>query len=52
VGLLEKPKTPEYEQFRKAIRQEMLEKTVAVLKDYLDLQLFDEVKSALQRALK
>ena len=52
VGLLEKPKTPEYEQFRKAIHQEMLEKTLAVLKDYLDLQLFDEVKSALQKALK
>jgi hypothetical protein len=52
VGLLEKPKTPEYEQFRKAIRQEMLEKALAVLKNYLDLQLLEEVKSALQKALK
>jgi molecular chaperone HtpG len=52
VGLLETPKTAEYEQFRKAIRQEMLEKTLAVLKDYLDLQLFDEIKTALQKALK
>jgi molecular chaperone HtpG len=52
VGLLEQPKTPEYEQFRKAIRQEMLETTLNVLKNYLDLQLFDEVKTALQKALK
>jgi molecular chaperone HtpG len=52
VGLLEKPKTQDYEQFRKSIRQEMLEKTLTVLKDYLDLKLFDEVKNALEKALK
>ena len=49
MGLLEKPKIPEYEQFRKAIHQEMLEKTLAVLKDYLDLQLFDESKAHYKR---
>jgi len=52
TGLLEKPKTSEYEQFRKAIRQEMLEKALAVLKDYLEIPLYNEVKTALEKALK
>jgi hypothetical protein len=52
TGLLEKPRTSEYEQFRKAIRQELLEKTLSVLKDYLELQLYNEVKTALEKALK
>jgi hypothetical protein len=52
TGLLEKPKTSEYEQFRKAIRQELIEKTLSVLKDYLELQLYNEVRAALEKALK
>lgn len=52
VSLLEKPKTHDYEQFRKAIRQEMLEATLKVLNDYLELPLYQEVKKALEKALK
>jgi molecular chaperone HtpG len=52
VGLLEKPKTPEYEQFRSAIRREFLEKSLIILNDYLEIDLFDEVKEALEKGLR
>jgi hypothetical protein len=52
VTLLEKPKTPEYAQYRDAIRQEFLEKTLAVLNNYLELELYDEIKTALEKALR
>lgn len=52
IGLLEKPKTPEYENFRAAIRQEFLNKTLAILNNYLDIDDYDEVKEALERALR
>lgn len=52
VSLLEKPRTLDYEQFRKSIRQEMLEATLKVLNDYLELPLYQEVKKALEKALK
>jgi Histidine kinase-, DNA gyrase B-, and HSP90-like ATPase len=52
VSLLEKPKTHDYEQFRKAIRQEMLDATLKVLGDYLELSLYEEVKKALEKALR
>lgn len=52
VGLLEKPKTPEYEQFRAAIRQEFLDKTLSILNDYLEIDDYEEVKEALEKRLK
>ena len=52
VSLLEKPKTPEYEQFRAAIRREFLDKTLAVLNDYLEIDLYEEVKEALEKVLR
>jgi Histidine kinase-, DNA gyrase B-, and HSP90-like ATPase len=52
VALLEKPKTPEYERFRAAIRREFLDKTLVVLNEYLDIGLFEEVKQALDERLR
>lgn len=52
VGLLEKPKTPEYEQFRSAIRKEFLDKTLAVLNDYLEIDDYEEVKEALVKRIR
>lgn len=52
VSLLEKPKTPEYEQFRAAIRREFLDKTLAILNDYLEIDLYEEVKEALEKGLR
>lgn len=52
VGLLERPKTPEYGQFREALLREFLEKTLAVLNDYLEIDDYDEVKEALKKALR
>lgn len=52
VALLERPKSADYERFRASIRREFLDKTLAVLNDFLDLKLFEEVKRALQKALK
>lgn len=51
VGLLERPKTAEYEQFREAIRREFLDKTLAVLNQYLDIDDYEEIKEALEAAL-
>jgi hypothetical protein len=51
VALLEKPKTPEYERFRAAIRREFLDKTLSILNDYLEIDLFEEVKEALEKGL-
>jgi len=52
VGLLDKPQTAEYEQFRGAIREEFLAITLGVLNDYLEIDLYDEVREALERKLK
>lgn len=52
VGLLEKPKTPEYEKFRAAIRQEFLKKALAILNDYLDIDDYEEVKAALEKGIR
>jgi molecular chaperone HtpG len=52
VGLLDKPQTSEYEQFRGAIREEFLAITLGVLNDYLEIDLYDEVREALERKLK
>jgi hypothetical protein len=52
IGLLEKPKTPEYEKFRAAVRREFLDKTLSILDDFLDLELFEEVKVALETGLR
>lgn len=52
VSLLEKPKTPEYEQFRAAIRRELLDKALAILNDYLDIDDYEEVKEALEKGLR
>ena len=52
VSLLEKPKTPEYEQFRDAIRREFLDKALSILNDYLDIDLYEEVKVALEKGIR
>lgn len=52
VGLLEKPKTPEYEHFRTAIRRDFLDKALMILNNYLDIELFEEVKQALEKGLR
>jgi hypothetical protein len=52
VSLLEKPKTPGYEQFRAAIRREFLDKTLFLLNNYLEIDLYEEVKEALEKALR
>lgn len=52
VSLLERPKTPEYGQFREALLREFLEKTLAVLNDYLNIDDYDEVKDALEKTLR
>lgn len=52
VGLLEKPKTPEYERFRSAIKEEFLKITLSVLNNYLDIDEFEEVKEELERKLR
>ncbi|TRL37184.1 hypothetical protein FM996_03115 [Methylosinus sporium] len=52
VSLLEKPKTPEYEQFRAAIRQEFLDKALIILNNYLEIDLYEEVKEALEKGLR
>lgn len=52
VGLLEKPQTAEYEQFRAAIREEFLAITLGVLNDYLEIDLYEEVRETLERKLK
>lgn len=52
VGLLDKPQTAEYEQFRAAIRDEFLAITLGVLNDYLEIDLYEEVRETLQRKLK
>lgn len=52
VGLLEKPQTAEYEQFRAAIREEFLAITLGVLNDYLEIDVYEEVRETLERKLK
>lgn len=52
VGLLDKPQTAEYEQFRGAIREEFLSITLGILNDYLEIDLYEEVREALERKLK
>lgn len=52
VGLLDKPQTAEYEQFRSAIREDFLKITLGVLNDYLEIDLFEEVREALESKLK
>lgn len=52
VGLVDKPQTPEYDKFRGAIREEFLATTLDVLNDYLDIELYDDIKKALERRLR
>ncbi|MGE6744016.1 ATP-binding protein [Allorhizobium pseudoryzae] len=52
VGLLEKPKTPEYERFRTAIKAEFLKITLSVLNNHLDIDEFEEIKEELERRLR
>lgn len=52
VNLLEKPAAPEYDQFRATIRREYLEKTLSILNDYLEIDLYEEIKEALERELR
>lgn len=52
VGLLETPKTADYEKFRDSVRKEFLKKTLAILIDYVELQTYDEIKKALEKALR
>ncbi|MBB2708435.1 ATP-binding protein (plasmid) [Rhizobium sophoriradicis] len=52
VGLLEQPKTPEYERFRAAIKAEFLKVTLSVLNRYLDIDVYEDVKDELERRLK
>lgn len=52
VGLLEKPKTPEYERFRSAIKAEFMKVTLSVLNDYLEIDVFEDVKEELERKLR
>jgi molecular chaperone HtpG len=52
VGLLEQPKTPEYERFRGAIKAEFLKITLSVLNNHLDIDQFEEVKEELERKIR
>lgn len=52
VGLLEKPKTPEYERFRSAIKTEFLKVTLSVLNNHLDIDQLEEIKEELERRLR
>lgn len=52
VGLLEKPKTPEYERFRGAIKAEFLKITLSVLNNHLNIDDFEEIKDELERRLR
>ncbi|MFA6124559.1 ATP-binding protein [Sphingomonas sp.] len=51
VGLLEKPQTSEYGQFRSAIREEFLSIALSVLNDFLDIELYEEVRETLEKRL-
>jgi hypothetical protein len=52
VSLLEKPKTPEFEQFRQVLRRELLDKVLSILNEHLDIDVYEEVKIALEKGLK
>ncbi|MGO9265915.1 MAG: ATP-binding protein [Candidatus Binataceae bacterium] len=52
VSLLEKPKTPEYEQLREAIRREFLDKALSILNNYLDIELYEDVRAALEKEIR
>ncbi len=52
TGLLQKPRTADYEKFRRAVREEFLSTTLEILNDYLELQDYEEVKKALEKALR
>jgi hypothetical protein len=52
VSLLEKPKTPEFEQFRQILRREFLDKVLTILNEHLDIDVYEEVKIALEKSLK
>jgi molecular chaperone HtpG len=52
VSLLEKPKTPEYEQLREAIRREFLDKALSILNNYLDIELYEDIRAALEKEIR
>lgn len=52
VGILEQPKTPEYDRFRATIRAEFLKVTLAVLNKYLEIDDFEDVKEELENKLR
>lgn len=52
VGLLDQPQTAEFDQFRSALREDFLTTTLAVLNDYLDIDLYEEVRQELVKRLK
>ncbi|MCP2138595.1 hypothetical protein J2S28_005719 [Rhizobium sp. SLBN-94] len=52
VGLLEKPKTPEYERFRSAIKAEFLKVTLSILNNHLNIDQFEEIKEELEQKLR
>jgi hypothetical protein len=52
VSLLAAPATPEYKQFRGAIRREFLQKVLSILNEYLEIGLYEEVKAALEKGIR
>lgn len=52
LGILDKPKTPEYERFRAIIKAEFLKMTLSVLNQYLDIDVYEDVKEELEKKLR
>jgi molecular chaperone HtpG len=52
AALLAKPKTPEYHQFREAIKEEVLAKVMTVLRSRLPLAYLDDVTAAINDAVR
>ncbi len=52
IGILDQPKTPEFERFRATIKAEFLKVTLSVLNKYLDIDVFEDIKEELENKLR
>ncbi|ESY22456.1 MULTISPECIES: ATP-binding protein [unclassified Mesorhizobium] len=52
VGILEKPSTPEYGRFRATIKAEFLKVTLSILNQYLEIDLYQDIKEELEKKLR